>query len=49
MSHSLPLRANLEWLKKLANDRLDALRTADANAQLSDAQVDIAREFGFPS
>jgi ankyrin repeat protein len=28
---------------------MDALRAANPNAQLSDAQLDVAREFGFPS
>lgn len=49
MSRSLPLRANLEWLKKLSKDRLDALRATNPTAQLSDAQLDVAREFGFAS
>jgi ankyrin repeat protein len=45
----LPLRANLEWLKKASKERLDALRASDPDAQLSDAQLAVAREFGFPS
>jgi ankyrin repeat protein len=49
MSRSLPLRASLEWLKKLSKDRLDALRATDPTAQLSDAQLEVAREFGFAS
>jgi ankyrin repeat protein len=49
MSRSLLLRASLEWLKKLSKDRLDALRAINPTAQLSDAQLDVAREFGFPS
>jgi ankyrin repeat protein len=49
MSRSLPLRANLEWLKKLSKDRLDDLRTANPDAQLSEAQLAVAREFGFSS
>jgi ankyrin repeat protein len=49
MSRSLPLRANLEWLKKLAKERLETLRAANPDAQLSEAQLAVAREFGFPS
>src|SRR5262249_3088916 len=49
MSASLPLRANLEWLKKLCKDRLVQLRDGDPQAKLSDAQLAVAREFGFPS
>jgi ankyrin repeat protein len=49
MARPLPLRANLEWLKKLSKGRLDALRFGDPNASLSDAQLAVAREFGFPS
>lgn len=49
MSKFLPLRANVEWLKKSAKDRLVELRTDDPAVQLSDAQLDIAREYGFPS
>jgi ankyrin repeat protein len=45
----LPLRPNLEWLKKASKERLDALRASDPDAQLSDAQLAVAREFGFPS
>jgi ankyrin repeat protein len=46
---TLPLRANLEWLKKVSKERLEALRASDPSAKLSDAQLVIAREFGFPS
>jgi ankyrin repeat protein len=49
MSEPLPLRANLEWLKKLSKERLDALRLRSPGATLSEAQLDVAREFGFPS
>jgi ankyrin repeat protein len=49
MSRPLPLRANLEWLKKRSKDRLDALRASKPGAKLSEAQLAIAREFGFPS
>src|SRR5262245_19615087 len=48
-SSQLPERASLEFLKKLAKDRLDKLRRTDPKAKLTDAQLAIAREHGFPS
>jgi ankyrin repeat protein len=45
----LPERPNLEYLKKLAKDRLSALRGADPAAKLADAQLVVAREHGFAS
>ncbi len=49
MSEPLPLRANLEWLKKLSKERLDSLLAQDPTATLSDVQLAVAREFGFSS
>jgi hypothetical protein len=49
MSRNLPARPNLEYLKNEAKDRLDDLRGTDPNAQLSDAQFALAREYGFAS
>lgn len=49
MPRPLPLRANLEWLRKLGKERLASLRVADPNAKLSDAQLHVAREYGFSS
>jgi ankyrin repeat protein len=49
MSQFLPLRADIEWLKKTAKERLTALRATDPTAKLHDAQLAIAREYGFPS
>jgi ankyrin repeat protein len=46
---SLPERPNLEYLKKLAKDRLPALRRVNSMARLADAQLVVAREHGFPS
>jgi ankyrin repeat protein len=46
---ALPDRPSLEYLKKLAKDRLVDLRRADARARLADAQLAVAREHGFPS
>ena len=45
----LPERASVEYLKKLAKDRLDELRRLDPDAKLAAAQLAIAREHGFPS
>jgi len=45
----LPDRPSLEYLKKLAKDRLPELRRADPTARLADAQRQIARDHGFPS
>lgn len=49
MARPLPLRANLEWLKKVCKERLVALRAQDPGAKLSGAQLAVAREYGFPS
>ena len=50
VSHSkLPERASLEYLKKLAKDRLAALRHADPKAKLTTALLDVARDHGFAS
>jgi ankyrin repeat protein len=46
---SLPERASLEYLKKLAKERLRALRTERPSAKLADAQLAVAREHGFSS
>ena len=48
-SGSLPDRPSLEFLKKLAKERLGALRATDPGVRLHDAQLAIAREYGFPS
>lgn len=48
-SSDLPERASLEYLKKLAKERLRELRRKDPHARLSVAQHAIAREHGFPS
>ncbi|MGH7461415.1 MAG: ankyrin repeat domain-containing protein [Longimicrobiales bacterium] len=50
MSNSkLPARASLEYLKKLAKDRLKALKRADPRTTLATAQLAVAREHGFSS
>jgi len=49
ISRDLPVHANLEHLKKQAKERLVELRHSQPQAQLADAQHDIAREYGFAS
>jgi ankyrin repeat protein len=49
MSASLPVRANLDWLRKVAKERLAELRKVRPDATLSDAQLAVAREHGFSS
>jgi ankyrin repeat protein len=49
MSASLPLRPRLEWLRKTAKDRLALLRKSEPGAKLADAQLAVAREYGFSS
>ena len=48
-SPSLPDRASLEYLRKLAKERLRELRQANPHARLSAAQLAIARDHGFPN
>jgi len=50
MSHtSLPERASLEYLMKLAKERLQELRRTDSRAKLAAAQLAVARDHGFSS
>jgi ankyrin repeat protein len=49
MSLNLPERASLEYLKKLAKERLAALRATSPATKLAHAQLAIAREYGFSS
>src|SRR5829696_4386267 len=46
---SLPDSPNLDWLRKQAKRRLDALRKANPDAKLAAAQFDLAKEYGFSS
>ena len=48
-ARALPDAPNLDWLRKQAKRRLDELQATNPNAQLSDAQFDIAKEYGFAS
>lgn len=49
MPNKFPDRPSLDWLKKTARQNLAALRAADPQARLADAQRALAREYGFPS
>ena len=50
MSNStLPARASLEYLRKLAKDRLALLRRTDPRAQLASALFAVAQDHGFSS
>lgn len=46
---SLPDAPSLDWLRKHAKRRLAELRQSNAEAKLADAQLDLARRYGFPS
>jgi ankyrin repeat protein/uncharacterized glyoxalase superfamily protein PhnB len=46
---NLPQRPSLEYLKKLAKERLRELRVANPATQLATAQLAVAREHGLPS
>jgi ankyrin repeat protein len=46
---SLPENPDLDWLRKQAKRRLAELREANADAQLADAQFELARQHGFAS
>jgi ankyrin repeat protein len=48
-SSNLPERPSLEYLKKLAKERLRELRRADPGARLAQAQLAVARDHGFRS
>src|SRR5581483_1778859 len=49
MSEKLPERPSLEYLRKLAKNRLVELRRSDPGAKLATALLHVAREHGFPS
>lgn len=46
---SLPDSPSLEWLRKQAKRRLAELRKTNLAARLADAQLDVARQYGFSS
>lgn len=45
----LRTRASFEFLKTLAKERLSTLRATNPAARLADAQLAVARDYGFPS
>ena len=47
--NQLPEKPDLDWLRKHAKARLDELLAAQPDAQLSDAQFALAKEYGFSS
>lgn len=49
MAQALPPRPNLEWLRKTARQALAELRLRKPDARLADAQLELAREYGFHS
>jgi len=49
MPRSLPERASLDWLRKTAKRSLAALRSTNPQARLTDAQLALARDYGFSS
>ena len=50
MSNSqLPERASLEYLKKLAKDRLSTCAAPTRGAKLADALLAVARDMGSPA
>ena len=49
MSRSLPARPSLEWLKKSAKDELKRRRAKNPAVLLAEAQLALAREYGFDS
>lgn len=48
-SHKLPLRANLEHLGNEAKQRFKRMKAESPEARLADAQLLVARHYGFPS
>ena len=46
---ALPDKPSLAWLRKQAKRRLEELRQNNPAAKLADAQLDVARQHGFPS
>src|SRR5262249_42403648 len=49
MPRALPPQPHIDWLKKAAKDRLAELRAGDPAAKLHQAQLALAREYGFAS
>ena len=49
MPKALPARPSLEWLRKSARQRLKQLRVQSPAIRLAEAQLALAREYGFSS
>jgi len=49
MAQALPARPSLDWLRKTAKQRLRDIRAENPEAKLADAQLALAREYGFRS
>lgn len=49
MTKTLPAQPDLEWLKKTAKQRLKELRVDAPQAKLHEAQLAVARDYGFAS
>jgi ankyrin repeat protein len=49
MPKALPSHPNLDWLRKAAKERLAELRAREPAAKLHQAQLDIAKDYGFAS
>jgi hypothetical protein len=49
MTKTLPTQPNLDWLKKTAKERLAELRAREPSAKLHQAQLAVARDYGFPN
>jgi ankyrin repeat protein len=45
----LPKNPSMGWLRKAAKDELDEMRASAPEAKLADAQLVIARRYGYPS
>jgi len=49
MRKALPPQPNIDWLKKAAKEQLAELRASDPTAKLHQAQLAIAKHYGFAS
>jgi len=49
MKERLPARPDFGWLKKTAKSRLVALRVEQPGTRLFEAQLNVARDYGYPS
>ena len=49
MPQALPAQPNIDWLKKTAKQRLAELRASNPTARLHQAQLAVARDYGFRS